>query len=334
VSALLAITMGDAAGIGPEIVVDLFGTGGAPQAFVIGDPGVMRRAVARSDFDLEIREIDRASDSRPGAGVLEVLATSELPADLRIGEVDGRAGAAAYATVNRAIDLALDGDVAGIVTAPINKAALHLAGAAHTDHTELLADRSQAAQHAMMLVGGGLRVVLVTTHLSLGEALRALTVERELSVIRLIDAELRHLGIAKPRIAVAGVNPHAGEGGLFGDEEFTTVAPAVEAGRAEGIDCTGPWPGDTVFYRALHGAFDAVVAQYHDQGLIPVKLLAFDSGVNVTLGLPFVRTSVDHGTAFDIAGRGIASSESLKAAFNLARDLVVARATSPKGSHV
>ena len=216
--------------------------------------------------------------------------------------------------MTRAVDDALAGRISALVTAPINKDAWRAAGIDHPGHTEILAQRSGTRDFAMMLANEELRVLLVTIHLSLLDAIGAVTLEAETRAIRLADRAVRSFGIAKPRVAVAGLNPHAGENGLFGREDLDIIAPAIAAARVEGIDASGPWPGDTVFMRARRGAFDIVVAQYHDQGLIPVKYLGIDHGVNITVGLPFVRTSVDHGTAFDIAGLGVADHASLKAA--------------------
>ena len=214
--------------------------------------------------------------------------------------------------------LARDGRVGGIVTAPIHKEALAAAGLHYPGHTEILADHGGAPNVAMMLANEDIRTVLVTIHCSLSEAIRKGDFAAQMHAIRLAHAGAQALGIAHPRVAVAGLNPHAGEGGLFGDEEIRVIPPAIEAARAEGIDASGPWPGDTVFMQARKGRFDIVVAQYHDQGLIPVKYIGLDRGVNVTLGLPFVRTSLDHGTAFDIAGSGVADPSSLETAFDYA----------------
>lgn len=210
------------------------------------------------------------------------------------------------------------------MTAPINKAALHAAGLTYPGHTEMLAALGGAGPVAMMLANDEIRTVLVTIHCSLRDAIARADHTAQISAIRLAHAGCRALGIARPRVAVAGLNLHAGEDGLFGREEIEIIAPAIATARAEGIDASGPWPGDTVFMQARRGRFDVVVAQYHDQGLIPVKYLGVERGVNITLGLPFVRTSPDHGTAFDIAGRGIADAASLSAAITYARRLVAA----------
>jgi 4-hydroxythreonine-4-phosphate dehydrogenase len=229
--------------------------------------------------------------------------------------------------VQTAIDLALAGEVRAIVTAPLNKAAMAAAGIGYPGHTEILADRCGVADFAMMLANDELRVLLVSIHLSLARAIAAVTPEAELRAIRLAHQAGLAFGFTRPRVAVAGLNPHAGEGGMFGLEDREIIAPAIERARAEGIDASGPWPGDTVFMRARRGDFDVVVAQYHDQGLIPVKYLGVDNGVNITVGLPFVRTSVDHGTAFDIAGQGVADPASLAYAVKAAILLTAAKAS-------
>jgi 4-hydroxythreonine-4-phosphate dehydrogenase len=263
-------------------------------------------------------------------GTLEVVNISELPADLRWGQVSAAAGHAAFEAIRHAIDWANQGRVSALCTAPIHKEALAAAGVPYPGHTEMLADLSGTADYGMMLTNPKLRTLLVTVHCSIVDAVRKLSVGLELRIIRLAHRSLQGMGIAQPRIAVAGLNPHAGEGGLFGNEDGAIIAPAVEQARAEGIDAVGPLPGDTVFMHARKGRYDIVVAQYHDQGLIPVKLLGVEDGVNVTVGLPFVRTSPDHGTAFDIAGLGVADPASLKTALATAHQLMCAgeRSTS------
>jgi len=250
----------------------------------------------------------------------------DLPPELTFGRVDARAGAASFAYIARGIDLALVGEVSGLVTAPINKEALRAAGMAQPGHTEILAERTSARDVAMMLTNGELRVLMVSIHVPLLKAIQAVTLDNELRAIRLAHEACRDFGVARPRVAVAGLNPHAGENGLFGREDLDVIAPAVHMARAWGIDASGPWPPDTVFMRARRGEFDVVVAQYHDQGLIPVKYLGIDHGVNITVGLPFVRTSVDHGTAYDIAGTGQANHASLACALGQAAAIIVARA--------
>jgi 4-hydroxythreonine-4-phosphate dehydrogenase len=308
----IAITMGDPAGIGPEVAAAAAADPAVRAAclpLLLGDPA--RFAAAAPHLRFVPVATPAAAAAAPG---LPVLPCGAIPADLPWGQLDPRAGAAAAAAVDRAIDLALAGEVDGVATAPVSKAAVAAAGIPFTGHTERFAERTGAAAVAMLLLAGPLRVAHVSTHLPLRAAIDRVRADRVLTVVRLLGEGLMRLGIARPRLAVAGLNPHAGEDGLFGDEEGREIAPAVAAARAEGWACAGPLPPDTVFWRAARGDFDGVVAMYHDQGHIPCKLLGFDSGVNVTLGLPVVRTSVDHGTAFDIAGRGQADPRSMIAA--------------------
>lgn len=315
-TAPIGITMGDPSGIGPELIAKLFNERGLnTPAVVIGDRAILERAIRIVGGRLLIRAIEHPREAMLKPGVMDVICETELPADLKFGTVSAIAGAAAYRYVERAIGYALDYSLRAIVTAPLNKAALQAAGINYPGHTEILAAKSGATNFAMMLSNGELRVLLVTIHMSLARAIAEITPANELSSIRLAHAAVRRYGIAHPRVAVAALNPHAGENGMFGREDLDVIAPAIEAARREGIDATGPWPGDTVFMRARRGDFDIVVAQYHDQGLIPIKLLGVERGVNVTVGLPFVRTSVDHGTAFDIAGTGDADHTSLHYAF-------------------
>jgi 4-hydroxythreonine-4-phosphate dehydrogenase len=321
----MGITMGDPAGIGPEIIAKLFAEGTPASAIVIGDAEILRRAVALLGLPLEVAEIETPDSARGGAGRIEVLPVGALPPDLPFGRIDARAGAAAFAYIARAIDEVQAGRISAIVTAPINKAAMNAAGIDYPGHTEILAERAGTSDYAMMLANDELRVLLVSIHVSLSDAIRMVTVENELRAIRLADRAGRQFGIARPRVAVAGLNPHAGEGGMFGEEDDAIIAPAVARARAEGIAVSGPLSGDTVFMRARRGEFDVVVAQYHDQGLIPVKYLGLDHGVNITVGLPFVRTSVDHGTAFEIAGTGEASAASLRYAVIQAAAMVAGR---------
>jgi 4-hydroxythreonine-4-phosphate dehydrogenase len=294
----------------------------------------MRRAAALTGGMLPVAELDDvASVAQVPPDCLPVLPVPGLPADLLdapLGRVDARAGAAAARSIERAVALALAGELAAIVTAPIHKEAFAAGGVAYPGHTEMLqalaARNGRVPPVRMMLANDELRTVLVTIHMSLRAAIEALTYDAVLETIRIADAAVRRFGIARPRIGVAGLNPHAGEGGLFGDEEIRIVGPAVLAARAEGIDAQGPFAPDTVFMRARRaaghpGEFDVVVAMTHDHGLIPVKYLGVEEGVNVTLGLPFVRTSPDHGTAFDIAGSGTADPSSLAAAVRMARRL-------------
>ncbi|MCX2181835.1 4-hydroxythreonine-4-phosphate dehydrogenase PdxA [Streptomyces sp. SKN60] len=324
----IAVTMGDPHGIGPEITVRACADPRLPApVLVIGDTGALTRACRATGVDLRVRPVGDATGADRTPGVLDVLPTGpELPEDLALGTVAATAGAASYAYVRKGIALALAGQVRALTTAPVNKEALRLAGVPHPGHTEILAELTGTERYAMMMANDELRVVLVTVHQALREAIDALTVERELDIVRLAHQALaRRIPGGRPRIAVAGLNPHAGENGLFGREDLDVIAPAVRAARAEGIDASGPWPADTVFLRARAGEFDAVVAQYHDQGLIPVKYLGLEHGVNITLGLPFVRTSVDHGTAFDLAGTGTADHRSLLTALRHAAELTPER---------
>jgi 4-hydroxythreonine-4-phosphate dehydrogenase len=314
--------MGDPSGIGPEIVVKMYLRRPDKRNWiVVGDRLVMEHAISALGADVGIRPLSSAADAVFGDGALNVLCSSRLSALPPVGQISASSGRAAFDAIVAAIRLAREGFVGGIVTAPIHKEALAAAGLPYPGHTEILADHGGAEKVAMMLANDDIRTVLVTIHCSLAEAIRRGDFGAQMDAIRLAHAGARALGVASPRVAVAGLNPHAGEGGLFGDEEIRIIRPAIEAARAEGIDASGPWPGDTVFMQAREGRFDIVVAQYHDQGLIPVKYMGLDRGVNVTLGLPFVRTSPDHGTAFDIAGRGVADSSSLEAAFDYAARL-------------
>ena len=335
VSALpLAVTMGDACGIGPEIVAKWFRSDDAGNAFVVGDVGVLRRAAAATGGMLPVVAIDRPADvATLPPRCIPLLQVGGIAADLLaapVGRVDARAGEAAARSIERAVALVRAGEAAAIVTAPIHKEAFAAAGVRFPGHTEMLqalaADGGTPPPVRMMLANDELKTVLVTIHMALRRALDAVTFDAVVETIRIADAALRRLGAARPRIAVAGLNPHAGEGGLFGDEELRIIAPAVAAARGEGIDASGPYAPDTVFMRARDaaghpGEFDVVVAMTHDHGLIPVKYLGVERGVNVTLGLPFVRTSPDHGTAFDLAGSGRADPSSFAAAARLARVL-------------
>ena len=312
----MAITMGDASGIGPELILRRAAQGALIDASVVvfGDAAILDRGLGLLDLDVSIRVVVEPADVI--AGTLSVIDAHLLSAaDHRPGVLDAASGAAARAYVAAATDAALTGSVAGIVTMPINKEATQLGDPTFVGHTEFIAERCGASSVTMMLTAehdtGSLAVTHVSTHCSLREAIDRVRAERVLDVIRLTQDALRRF-IERPRIAVCGLNPHAGEHGLFGSEDAEHIQPAIDAARAEGIDASGPHPADTVFFQAVHRArFDAIVVMYHDQGHAPMKLLAFDTGVNVTLGLPIIRTSVDHGTAFDIAWKGEAFTDSL-----------------------
>lgn len=312
----LAITMGDASGVGPEIVLRRWcaeGLGG-DDVVVYGDASILRAGAELLGLDL-----DWARFPLVDLGLLHA-------ADHRPGVLDANSGAAARAYVERATRDALAGTVSGLVTMPMNKEATQLSDPTFVGHTEFIAGLCGVEKVTMMLTAptpsGSIAVTHVSTHCSLREAITRVTTERVLDVIQLTNDVLRRF-LPSPRIAVCGLNPHAGEHGLFGNEDIDHIAPAIAAARAEGIDASGPHPADTVFFQAVHrDRYDAVVCMYHDQGHGPMKLLAFDSGVNVTLGLPIVRTSVDHGTAFDIAWRGVAFTDSVAHAVAYARRLV------------
>jgi len=325
----LAITMGDPAGIGPEIALRALTGPEGQGSLLIGHPAAAERARRLVAPDAVLQTVTGPEEPAASPHHLRLIACGEGAAP-EYGAVSARAGRAAADAILAAIALARAGRVAGIVTAPIHKEALSAAGVPFPGHTEMLAHHGGADRVAMMLANDEIRTVLVTIHVSLREAIAQADHAAQMAAIRLAHEGCRAFGIAAPRVAVAGLNPHAGEGGLFGREEIEIIAPAIAAAREEGIDASGPWPGDTVFMAARAGRFDVVVAQYHDQGLIPVKYLGLDRGVNITLGLPFVRTSPDHGTAFDIAGQGVASPESLVTALRMARQLAAAR-SGPQG---
>jgi 4-hydroxythreonine-4-phosphate dehydrogenase len=315
-STRIAISLGDPAGIGPEIVARALAARPELDVVVYGDVGVLARAASA------------AGVTPPAAGRVRAV-TKLAPADITPGQPSEAAGRAQLAYLVAATDAALAGEVGAIVTAPISKQWIATAGFEFPGHTEYLASRASAPEFAMMLAGPTLRVTVATTHVPLRDVPRLLTVEGIAAAISLTAEALeRRFGIASPRVAVAGLNPHAGEAGRFGDEEPRLVEPAIERARARiseaglAANVTGPHVPDAVFRQAAKGGFDAVVALYHDQGLIPLKLLDFDEGVNVTLGLPFVRTSPDHGTAYDIAGTGKARPDSFLAALDLAARMV------------
>ena len=323
----LGITMGDPAGIGPEIVIKALLQQHVYDVCVpviVADPDVMRCAVRDIvQTDMEIRILDKAADAHGIRGVMDVLPLSGLSLDgIALGKVDPLCGEAAFRSVETVIRLALAGEIDGTVTAPLNKEAMNLAGHHFDGHTEIYAHFTGTKNYTMLLADGNLRVAHVSTHVPLAEASARITRERVLTVIRLGNAACKTFGIASPRIGVAGFNPHAGENGLFGREEIDMIGPAIADAVAEGVDVAGPFPPDTVFCKAAGGGFDLVVAMYHDQGHIPLKMLSFKydattkawsgmTGVNITLGLPIVRASVDHGTAFENAGKNVSEPQSM-----------------------
>lgn len=334
----MAITVGDPAGIGPEIA-----------AKALADPHIRRlarfvvfgnRSLWPDKLPFECRTVnvadfadDSGSSSDSGdsdAAAADIVTVVDFPdIDARaipVGQVSAQAGRASISYILAAIDAVKAGRLEAICTGPIHKDAIRRAGYQWPGHTELFAEKFDAPDVAMMFAGGPLRVVLVTIHLSLRQVLQAVTRRRVLDTLRLTHRALREMfGIENPVLGVCGLNPHAGEAGRFGDEESTIIAPAIDDARSEGIDARGPYPGDTIFRSAMQGQFDIVVAMYHDQGLIPIKTVAFEESVNITIGIPAIRTSVDHGTAFDIAGRDIADPSSMKSAIRMAVEMIHAR---------
>jgi len=311
----IAITMGDAAGIGPEIIVK--GVVGESlrdryRFIILGQERAMRRAEEICGIELGLRvfrEQGVLDPDFPGPVLIDL--GTDLKRDIPLGGVNADAGLLAARCIEKGARLALSGAADAMVTCPINKEAVALAGFDFPGHTEFLAHLTGARKVVMMLAGDRLRVTLVTIHEALANVPSLLNREKILDTIMITNEGLqRDFGLNNPHIAVAGFNPHAGEGGMFGREEIELISPVVQTAREQGIDASGPWPPDTIFYKAAKGEFDAVVCMYHDQGLIPLKLLHFHDGVNVTLGLPIVRVSVDHGTAFDIAGKGVADPAS------------------------
>jgi len=334
VKPLIGITMGDPVGIGPEIIIKALSRSRIHtrcRSFVLGDSRLFQKTVRQLSVPLKVQTLMDLGQGRFSRKILNVL---HLPVEdldhLQPGVPNRSAGIAMLQAITQGTELALKGEIAALVTAPIPKEALRLVGSPHPGHTELLADLSGKPAVRMMLIGGRLRVILVTTHAALSEVPKLITTPKVLTTVELANASLKkYFGIRRPRIAVAGLNPHAGEGGLFGQEDQALIRPAVEQAKASGIQAVGPLPPDSLFHQAYRGDYDIVVAMYHDQGLIPLKMLSFGHAVNITVGLPFIRTSVDHGTAYDIAGKGIADPSSLIAAIELAVKMV----KTQTGSH-
>ena len=310
----LGITMGDPAGIGPEIIAMLLNdqeAKGQEKYIVIGSEKVMIKTIAQLGYDKE-----------PLLQNVEIMDPYPELGDVIPGKLSGECGKAAYLYVEKAAKMALNDEIQGIVTAPLNKEAMHAGGYQYSGHTEILAEICGTKNYTMFLSGKGLNVFHVSTHVSLQEAINRVKTERIKTVIDLAYVTLRRIGIKDPKIAVCGLNPHAGEGGLFGDEESKEIIPAINLGKEEGKQIFGPEAPDTVFLNASKGKYDGVIAMYHDQGHIPLKMLGFDEGVNITVGLPIIRTSVDHGTAFSHAGKGTASYKSMVQALDMARRLI------------
>jgi len=334
---VLGITMGDPAGIGPEVIVKAL-THDAPWQecvpVVLGEPEIMEKARRATSGAPPIRIVREIPGGWRRKEVLVLPSTAEDLSDIAWGRRDPRCSRAQLDFIRRAVELALGKRIHAVVTGPIHKEGLKQAGVTYPGHTEMLADWTGTRDFAMMLAGEHLRVVPVTLHMSLAEAVSSLSIQGILRTIRLTHRALvEWFGVHEPRVAVAGLNPHAGEGGLFGREELEIIAPSVARSCQEGIQAEGPYPPDAVFRMAVEGRFDAVVAMYHDQGLIPLKLLDRDNAVNITLGLPIIRTSVDHGTAYDLAGTGEASEGSMLAAICLAARLARRKGLGPRRNH-
>jgi len=323
---ILALTMGDPVGVGPEIIVKALADARiyhVCRPLIIGDLPALERARLALDPALKIHLADRPGAGRYQSGTLDLMALSQLaPHDLEFGRPTPASGKAMVDYILTAIDLALAQKAAGMVTAPISKIAMKLSGYDYPGHTELLAEKTQTPEFAMMLAGGDFRVILVTIHCALSEVPQRITKAGLVQLFHLASRALdRDFGLKGVPLGVAALNPHASEEGMFGFEEAEIIIPAVQEAQAAGLAVEGPFPADTLFWRHYQGEFSAIICMYHDQGLIPLKLLHFMDGVNVTLGLPIIRTSVDHGTAYDLAGTGKAAPDSLKAAILMAAEM-------------
>lgn len=337
---ILAITMGDPAGIGPEIVVRALSHESTYQKcrpIVTGDANVMRKAVSLLGLDLQVNAVDEVKAAKFEFGTIDVYDLKCVDADsFEFGKVAAQCGNAAFVSIRKAIDLAMAEEVDGTVTAPLNKEALNLAGHHFDGHTEIYATFTNTKKYAMLLADEHLRVIHVSTHVPLRKACDLVKKARIIEVTELIDDACRQFGIENPRIGIAGLNPHSSDNGLFGDEEALEIIPAVAELAARGFNVSGPVPPDTLFAKAKCGQFDGCVAMYHDQGHIPFKVVGFNwnaetgkmdsvKGVNITLGLPIIRVSVDHGTAFDVAGKGIASEDAMMISIDYATKMAINR---------
>jgi 4-hydroxythreonine-4-phosphate dehydrogenase len=319
----IGITMGDPAGIGPEVVLKAVAEDEVRRAcipVIIGDAQLLAHTARTLDLQSGY-DIVRADEPFPEHSEPVIYHLDNITGFIEPGIESGAAGKAAGGYIEAAVELCAAGSIDAVATAPINKRALFLGGYSFPGHTEFFAHLTGAEEYAMAFVAGNLRIVLLSTHVPLSEAIRLVERDRIVRRVNLANRELQRWGIERPRVAVAALNPHGAEGGLFGVEEASEIMPAIDACRRDDINVQGPFSADTVFLRASRGEFDAVIACYHDQAMIPVKCLSFGEAVNVTLGLPFIRTSVDHGTAFDIAGKGLAEHSSMVAAIKLAADL-------------
>lgn len=330
---ILAVTMGDPAGIGPEIALKAFANSEIYKhcrPLLIGNAAIMLRTITELNSELEVNTIHQVNEADFRIGKVDVFDLEiKNPSEISCGQISAAAGDIAFRSIVKAIELAKNGEVDGTVTNPINKKAIHTAGHKFSGHTEIYAHYTNTQKYAMLLADEKLKVIHVSTHVSLRKACDLVQKERILDVIQILNSGLKKLGISSPRIGVAGLNPHAGDEGLFGDEEINEIIPAVKAANKNGFNVEGPFPPDTLYALAAGGKFDGCVAMYHDQGHIPFKLIGFAwddkngkmksvKGVNITLGLPIIRTSVDHGTAFEIAGKGVASAEALLYAIDYA----------------
>ncbi len=321
---IIALTMGDPSGIGPEVIVKAFQDETLPlqsRAVVIGDARLLQETAKKYAPEILIHTINKPEEGCYQTCTIDVIDLKNVPENIPVGKPSAEAGRASYEAIKAAVDLALRDEVSAITTAPINKKSLHLAGYPFPGHTELLAHLTGSKQSVLMMAGKSLRVVLVTTHVPLGQVQPLITEERVLNTIRLTHEWLNRHVTDVPNIAVTGLNPHCGDGGIFGNEESDFILPALKTVQTEGIQASGPFSADALFGRPDAQKYDAVVCMYHDQGMIPVKMDSAGQGVNITLGLPILRTSVDHGTAFDIAGRDRACPENLKMALRTATRL-------------
>jgi 4-hydroxythreonine-4-phosphate dehydrogenase len=331
---VIVITMGDPAGIGPEIIAKIIENGeifSLCGPVVIGDADVMTKQIEEMRLSVSVRSIASLSQMDPAKGRLDVLDLKNVDLNAhRWGSPGAASGKAVVEYIKKAVELTMNREADAIVTAPISKEMMNAAGHHYAGHTELIATLTGTKEYGMMFVGGGLRVILASIHVALRDVPRLITEASVLQTLRLAHKAVQLFGIEKPRIGVAALNPHAGEGRLFGTEEWECILPAVIKARGEGIHASDPIPADTLFYKAKNDYFDIIVAMYHDQGLAPLKMISFGKAVNVTVGLPIIRTSVDHGTAYDIAGRGCADPTSLLEAVKLAVSMSALRMRSQK----
>jgi 4-phospho-D-threonate 3-dehydrogenase / 4-phospho-D-erythronate 3-dehydrogenase len=324
VAPIIALTMGDPAGVGPEVIVKAFQDDTLPlqaRVVVIGDARLIQATAKEYASEILVHKINKPEEGWYQTRTIDVIDLNNVPESISIGKSSAEAGQASYEAIKTAVDLALRDEVSAITTAPINKQSLHLAGHPFPGHTELLAHLTESKESALMMAGSTMRVVLVTTHVPLEQVKSLITEEKVLSTIRLTHNWLAQHVTDVPNIAVTGLNPHCGDGGIFGQEETNFILPALKTVQTQGIQASGPFSADALFGRPGSQKYDAVVCMYHDQGMIPVKMDSAGQGVNITLGLPILRTSVDHGTAFDIAGRDKACPENLKMALRTAARL-------------